>query len=200
MKLPDWIQRIVRRDPVKPITPSRSARENFLEFLKKPTPEGFQGLYTRKKSGGNLTPRKVPMTGKLREVLSRRYQNRDAKKPWVFWRVYKNPKTGKKWVGPFNYRREILMSLCDKAQVRYFSYHAIRHAGASLMDRNNAPIGAIQKILGHENRRTTEIYLHSIDEAEAEAIAIYEAARQKSHTSHTQKASSANEKGANQDG
>ena len=56
---------------------------------------GYVILYTRKKSGGNLTPRKVPMTGKLREVLSRRYQNRDAKKPWVFWRVYKNLKSGK---------------------------------------------------------------------------------------------------------
>jgi site-specific recombinase XerC len=68
------------------------------------------------------------------------------------------------------------------------------------MDRNNAPIAAIQKILGHENRRTTEIYLHSIDDAEAEAIAIYEAARQKSHTSHTQNASSGKEQGVNQDG
>ena len=111
-----------------------------------------------------------------------------------------NYKTGKKWVGPFNYIREILMSLCDKAKVRYFTYHAIRHAGASLMDRNNAPIGAIQKILGHENRRTTEIYLHSIDEAEAKAIAIYETARQKSHTSHTQKASSGKEQGVNRNG
>jgi len=88
------------------------------------------------------------MTGKLREVLFRRYQNRDAKKPWVSWRVYEDHKTAKKWLGPFNYRREILMSLCDKAKVRYFTFHAIRHAGASLMDRNNAPIGAIQKTPG----------------------------------------------------
>jgi hypothetical protein len=70
------------------------------------------------------------------------------------------------------------------------------------MGRNNVPIGAIQKILRHEKRRTTEIYLHSIDcsNAEAEAIAIYEEARQKSKTSHTQNASSGNEKGVNQDG
>jgi integrase len=50
------------------------------------------------------------------------------------------------------------------------------------MDNSNVPIGAIQKILGHENRSTTEIYLHSFGMAEREAISIYEAARQKSHT------------------
>ena len=70
-----------------------------------------------------------------------------------------------------------MISLCDKVKVRYFAYDAIQHSGASLMDRNNSPIGAIQKILGHENRRTTEIYLHSIDIAEAGAITIYEEAR-----------------------
>ena len=50
------------------------------------------------------------------------------------------------------------------------------------MDNNNAPIGTIQKILGHENRTTTEIYLHSIGQAERDAMAIYERARKNSHT------------------
>jgi hypothetical protein len=55
------------------------------------------------------------------------------------------------------------------------------------MDQQNVPIGAIQRILGHENRRTTEIYLHSIGEMERDAMAVYERARKKSHTiSHTE--------------
>jgi hypothetical protein len=54
------------------------------------------------------------------------------------------------------------------------------------MDSNNVPIGAIQWILGHENRKSTEIYLHSIGDLEREAIAVFEYARKNSHTnSHT---------------
>ncbi|MBF0550268.1 MAG: tyrosine-type recombinase/integrase, partial [Deltaproteobacteria bacterium] len=67
-------------------------------------------------------------------------------------------------------------------------FHALRHLGASVMDRNNVPIGTIQKLLGHENRTTTEIYLHSIGQAEQEAMRIYEQATPEpnSHTvSHT---------------
>ena len=80
-----------------------------------------------------------------------------------------------------------MKSLCAKAEVTYFRYHALRHAGASLMDNINTPIGTIQKILGHENRQMTEIYLHSFNETEKQAIRDYETAREKkSHTNpHT---------------
>ena len=41
MKLPYWIQKILRREPVKPCTPSRSTKETFLEYLNKPSVENF---------------------------------------------------------------------------------------------------------------------------------------------------------------
>jgi len=75
-----------------------------------------------------------------------------------------------------------MRALCRKAGVKYFRFHALRHSGASLMDACNVPIGSIQRILSHENRTTTEIYLHSIGESERAAIAVFEKARQKSHT------------------
>jgi len=44
-------------------------------------------LRTRKKKGGHLTPRKVGMTKRLYNILTRRYQVRDKTKPWVFWHI-----------------------------------------------------------------------------------------------------------------
>ena len=139
-------------------------------------------LYTRKKSGGHLTPRQVWMTNKLYEILSEKAASRADKHPWVFWHRYYSRKEGGWQEGPFGDRKKIMKSFCTKAGVPYFRFHALRHAGASLMDSINTPIGTIQKILGHENRKTTEIYLHSFHENEKQAIRDYEAAREKSHT------------------
>ncbi|MEN6484406.1 MAG: site-specific integrase [Syntrophobacteraceae bacterium] len=145
-------------------------------------------LYTRKKKGGSLTPRKVAMTQRLYEVLSDRFAYRDKTKPWVFWHTYRSKIEGRVIDGPYIDRKKFMKTLCKKAGVRYFRFHPLRHAGASIMDCNNVPLGAIQKILGHENRKTTEIYLHSIGDTEKSAIAVYERARQNSHTeSHTDK-------------
>jgi len=51
-------------------------------------------------------------------------------------------------------------------------FHALRHFGASLLDGANVSIGSIQRILGHENRSTTEIYLHSIGDSERQIMDI----------------------------
>lgn len=146
-------------------------------------------LYTRKKKGGSLTPRKVPMTTELYDLLSRRYRDRDESKAWVFWHRYYDKKQKHYVTGPFGDRKKIMKRLCEKAGVKYFRFHALRHSGASLLESLNVPIGAIQRILGHENRTTTEIYLHSIGDSERLAMEIFEQGRnQKSPTqSPTQK-------------
>lgn len=141
---------------------------------------GLVILYTRKKRGGDLTPRAVPMTNRLYEVLTRRFNERDESKPWVFWHTYWSRKAGEMKQGPFQDRKKFMKTLCKKAGVRYFRFHALRHAGASLMDNSNVPIGSIQRILGHENRKTTEIYLHGIGKSEREAMDIFSDATKKS--------------------
>lgn len=158
-------------------------------------------LYTRKKRGGNLTPRAIPMTNRLYRLLKRRHQLRDKGKPWVFWHRYWSRKEGRWKEGPYIDRKKIMGTLCKKAGVPYFRYHALRHAGASRLDAENVPLGAIQSLLGHENRTTTEIYLHSLGKVEREAVRHLETAAvssklgqadtrktKKSHTdSHTAK-------------
>jgi len=140
-------------------------------------------LYTRKKKEGDLTPRTVPMTERVYNLLLRRYGSRNQRLPWVFWHTYK---TGERCQGPYGRRKRLMKGLCKKAEVRYFNFHALRHSGASVMDSTGVPIGTIQRILGHQNRRTTEIYLQSIGDSERQAMAIFERASENSHTnSHT---------------
>lgn len=135
-------------------------------------------LYTRKNKGGHLTPRKIPMTNTLYNMLLKRFNNRDKTKPWVFWQRYWSQKEGKFLEGPYQDRKLIMKSLCNKAGVKYFRFHGLRHHGASVLERANVPIGFIQRLLGHENRTTTEIYLHSIGESEREAMIMFEKASQ----------------------
>lgn len=157
-------------------TMGRMGEVNRLTWADVNLEERYVVLYTRKKKGGHLTPRKVPMTQKLFEVLSRRHEERAKDKPWVFWQRYWDRKK-KEWVeGPYKDRKSIMKTLCKKAKVRYFRFHALRHLGASILDRKNVNLGSIQRLLGHENRMTTEIYLHSIGEAEQEAMKIFEKA------------------------
>lgn len=163
-------------------TMGRSIEINRLKWRDVFFEERYVVLYTRKKKGGHLKPRKIPMTLKLHDVLMARYKKRDGSKPWVFWHRYWSCKAGAFVDGPYRDRKRFMKTLCKKAGVRYFRFHPIRHSGASILDNNNVPLGSIQRLLGHENRTTTEIYLHSVGEAEREAMDTFERVREKPHT------------------
>jgi integrase len=171
------------------LTMGRMSEVNRLTWSDVNFDDRYLLLYTRKKRGGHSTPRKVPMPDKLHDVLSRRYALRDKKKPWVFWHRYWDPKRNEWIEGRYLDRKKIMKTLCKKAGVRYFRFHALRHFGASMLDHARVPISSIQRILGHENRSTTEIYLHSIGESEREAMKVFDREiDEKSHTeSHTEK-------------
>ena len=119
------------------------------------------------------------MNRKLHEILSRRYAKRDLGKPWVFWHRYWSRKENGFVEGPYRDRKRLMNTLCDKAGVKYFRFHPLRHFGASLLDSHNVPMGDIQRILGHENRKTTEIYLHSIGNGQQTAMDVLDEKFQK---------------------
>lgn len=134
-------------------------------------------LWTRKKRGGHLTARLIPMTSRLEEILVRRYEERDPAMPWVFWHSYYDSRTGEHRQGPYVSRQKLMPKLCKKAGVKPFGYHALGHSGASMMDHANVHISLIQSVLGHESRTTTEIYLHELKGVRLQGIKTYERAR-----------------------
>ncbi len=52
--------------------------------------------------------------------------------------------------------------LCQKAEVREFGFHAIRHLTASIMYREGQPVAVIQAVLRHKSPQTTTRYLQSL--------------------------------------
>jgi integrase len=132
-------------------------------------------LYTRKRKDGAFEPDEMPMNSDLYQVLWDLWQGRKQNK-WVFF----NEKTRAR----FNKRPKMMRSLCirafapnlkakDKAKYEgpLFGFHDIRHFMASfLADRKKQSTKTISKLLRHKNTRTTEIYLHSIEEAAREAM------------------------------
>jgi site-specific recombinase XerD len=52
------------------------------------------------------------------------------------------------------------------------------------MEQDGVALRSIQTILGHENLKTTETYLHSLRESEVEAVERFERASEK-HTPKT---------------
>ena len=109
-------------------------------------------LGTRKRSGGGLQYDWVPMADQLlprmREQIGR------VPGPWVFPR----PETGE----PYLNRATWMRRLCNRAQVRRFGLHAIRHLTASLMAESNVPTVQIQRVLRHQRISTTDIYIRSL--------------------------------------
>lgn len=59
--------------------------------------------------------------------------------------------------------RVIMRKPFKRAGVEGFYPHAIRHSFGTDLQRNNAPLMAIQSFLGHSSVATTEKYLHGLD-------------------------------------
>lgn len=119
-------------------------------------------LYTKKNREGSYRGRDIPMNNVLKNVLYGMWANR-VQDEWVFF----NAETGTR----YNRRPKMMPGLCKRAGVPNYGFHAIRHFVSSyLYDQEKIGKATIGKILGHQSITTTDIYIHSLDEALKEAV------------------------------
>jgi len=106
-------------------------------------------LKTRKARNSDLTERKIPINATLGYVLGKI----PKKGSYVFCK-----ENGE----PFDCRKKLMAGICKRAEIKPFSFHSLRHFGASKLMEAGAPLTAVQAILGHSRATTTDTYLQSL--------------------------------------
>ncbi len=120
----------------------------------------FVAFWTKKRRGGEKKYRKIhmPKGSKLYEILHRRWESRDRRSPFVFT----NPTTGTGYgrqTWPFKHMLKDYIT----TKVKPFTLKSLRHYVAlRLADSGKVSLPDIQRILGHENATTTDIYLKGL--------------------------------------
>lgn len=145
-------------------------------------------LHTRKKRSRSMTPRSINMTATLRAMLEKRFAARDPEVPFVFWHSCWGKTLERTVKRPYSRRGKLLKYLCREAGVPYFAYHSLRRSGATVMDEHGVPLAAIQRVLGHGERKSTERYIKKLSAIEVQAMDVFETASRSSKANHTQKA------------
>jgi integrase len=129
-------------------------------------------IWTSKRKDGTKEFDWLPMTSELKKALMGWWEKRPLKdSPYVFLCLnrehYCEPYFGK----PFKERRHFMKTLCEKAEVKPFGFHAIRHLTASILYHKGYDVSVIQSILRHKSPTTTNGYLRSLGlEATREAL------------------------------
>jgi integrase len=123
-------------------------------------------LWTRKRRDGSWQGDTLPMNEVCYITLHGLWRDR-VQDSWVFL----NPKTGNRYMR----RPKLMKTICKRAGVRHFGFHAIRHYVASLLhDREKVGVAQVSKLLRHQNKATTERYLQVVDQASRDALATLE--------------------------
>lgn len=120
-------------------------------------------LWTHKRKGGHREADWLPMTKELRKTLMQWWQDRPVKDtPYVFVCLEQLPCIEDRYGKPYVERSKFMRRLCEKAGVKPFGYHAIRHLTASILYQKGQSVGFIQAVLRHKSPNTTTIYLQSL--------------------------------------
>lgn len=120
--------------------------------------EGGILLWTRKRKNGSKQARSIPIGDCLKELLTR-YKDNSSN---IY--VLINPETQEPYRKSQPSIKFMLKRLCQKAGVKQFGFHALRHYFASnLVESGKVALADIQLLLGHQRTSTTDTYLHSLN-------------------------------------
>lgn len=166
-------------------------------------------LWTRKRKDGAYESDDLPINDDLYAILHFRYKNRQNEK-WVFYNEGKKDR--------YKHRPKMMASLCKRAGLEpigksrrkifrgkkkgkyqkvnlYYGFHSLRHFMAShLADSEKISLKAVSGLLRHKNLKTTEIYIHSIDESIRSAMTKIEGKFTPETTKPLQEAATINKK------
>lgn len=119
-------------------------------------------LWTRKREGGNREENWIPLTPVLRDELAGWLKIRPIESEYVFVCLRCIMPNNYLYGQPFKVRQRFMAKACERAGVKPFGFHAIRHLSASVLWNEGIDIKDIQLILRHKSQATTERYLHRL--------------------------------------
>lgn len=104
----------------------------------------------------------VPMSQEVREVMLSLKREAQAGAEFVFV----NPKTGR----PYTDIKKAFVWACDKAGVKDFRWHDLRHTFGTRVAEDGWSESTIAGLMGHSNPNTTRRYTHATDDAKRQAV------------------------------
>jgi integrase len=105
----------------------------------------------------------LPLTKALKQALLWWWENRPIKdQQHVFLCLEEKPLCLESYGKPFKYRIHFMQKLCDRAEIKPFGFHSIRHLTASTLYRLGYEVAVVQVILRHKHPSTTERYLRTL--------------------------------------
>ena len=118
-------------------------------------------LWSRK-GRGEKKYRALVMNDILKEIVTRKMKEAPDS-PWLFT----NPRTGGQYTKVQSTIKHMMHRLCEKAGVKHFTLHALRHHVASILldgfEAGTIAIKDLQQFLGHTRVSTTDTYIHSLN-------------------------------------
>lgn len=119
-------------------------------------------LGTCKTTDGSMRYDWIPLAADLRAALLHWFEIRPYKTQWVFTCLDDTPSQHHNPGEAFRARAHFMKTICKRAKVKPFGFHAIRHLHASILFNEGSELSVVQRQLRHTNPNTTARYLRSL--------------------------------------